>query len=59
MTRPPRCPIHRLTPLVVVTFCPACRGAQGGRATSPAKTAAARANARRRTRPLDPRGPTR
>lgn len=44
-----RCPVHPDTELV--TFCPACRGAQGGKATSPAKRAAVIRNARKGGRP--------
>ncbi len=42
----PSCDTHGI-PLVVVTFCPACRGQKGGQRTSPRKRRAARLNARR------------
>ena len=38
----PLCPIHA-TPLLA--HCPRCRGSQGGKASSPAKRAAAKINA--------------
>lgn len=43
----PICPIHH-RPHVVVTWCPACRGGHGGKATSPRKRRASQRNARKR-----------
>jgi len=40
MTHPPTCAVHDR-----LLICPACAGARGGRATTPAKVAAARENA--------------
>jgi hypothetical protein len=44
--RPRKCPTHGVD-LVRGAWCPACRGALGGRRRSKAKTIAARENARR------------
>jgi hypothetical protein len=52
---PLTCPTHH-KPLIVVTWCPACRGAQGGKARSSKKTRAARRNAAK-PRPRTPRPP--
>lgn len=43
----PHCPIHP----AVTLRCPACAGSKGGSATSPAKTRAARENAKKGGRP--------
>lgn len=37
----PTCPTHGIP---LVAYCPACRGAKGGQAASPAKQASARVN---------------
>ena len=39
---PPTCPIHGVP---LVSFCPSCRGAAGGKSTSPAKAKASSQNA--------------
>jgi len=44
---PPTCPTHPETRMVVVTYCPACRGAAGGRASTSKKRAAAKRNAKK------------
>jgi aryl-alcohol dehydrogenase-like predicted oxidoreductase len=38
----PTCPTHGIP---LVAYCPACRGATGGKVSSPAKVAASRENA--------------
>lgn len=45
-----KCPAHP----AVTLLCPACLGAQGGKAATLAKAAAARANGRRGGRPKKP-----
>lgn len=42
------CSLHADTPLVVVSFCPRCRGKAGGSAKTAKKKKAAQANGKRR-----------